>query len=112
MPRSSPLSPIRISQHGASCKAPRIYYARNLRFSLSLSPSLSLSLSPSQHGKVRCETAVGTPDYISPEVLKSQGGEGYYGAECDWWSVGVVMYEMLIGDLPFFSESLLVTYSD
>ena len=36
---------------------------------------------------VRSDTAVGTPDYISPEVLKSQGGDGYYGRECDWWSV-------------------------
>lgn len=47
---------------------------------------------------VHCDTAVGTPDYISPEVLKSQGGDGYYGRECDWWSVGVFIYEMLVGE--------------
>ncbi|XP_069014195.1 rho-associated protein kinase 2-like isoform X2 [Embiotoca jacksoni] len=61
-------------------------------------------------GMVHCDTAVGTPDYISPEVLQSQGGDGYYGRECDWWSVGVFIFELFVGETPFYAESLVGTY--
>lgn len=62
-------------------------------------------------GKVKCSIAVGTPDYISPEVLNSQNNNTPYGKEVDWWSVGIFLYEFLCGDTPFYSKSLIGTYN-
>ena len=43
---------------------------------------------------------VGTPNYIAPEILLKKG----YTQTCDWWSVGVIFYEMIIGRPPFNAD--------
>ena len=43
---------------------------------------------------------MGTPDYIAPEVFQQKG----YTKVVDWWSVGVIFFEMIVGYPPFFSE--------
>ena len=46
-------------------------------------------------------TKVGSPFYIAPEILNSSG----YGFECDAWSIGVILYILVSGYLPFSGKT-------
>ncbi|PWA77243.1 AGC-kinase, Death-associated protein kinase 1 [Artemisia annua] len=51
-------------------------------------------------------SVVGTPDYLAPEILLGMG----HGATADWWSVGVILFELLVGIPPFNAESPQATF--
>ncbi|KAF2807933.1 kinase-like protein [Mytilinidion resinicola] len=51
------------------------------------------------------KSVVGTSQYMAPEVIR---GETYDG-RCDWWSIGIILYECLYGCTPFFSENRTAT---
>ena len=51
-------------------------------------------------------STVGTPDYIAPEIFSGSG----YSFGCDWWSVGAIMFECVVGWPPFCAEDAHDTY--
>ena len=51
---------------------------------------------------------LGTPEYISPEVLMKEG----YDKSIDFWSLGIILYEMVNGISPFFNESKINIYKN
>ncbi|KAG6035018.1 Cobalt uptake protein cot1 [Claviceps citrina] len=59
-----------------------------------------------QSRRIVAYSQVGTADYIAPEILMGQG----YSFSCDWWSLGAIMYECLVGWPPFCSEDCHGTY--
>uniref|UniRef100_A0AAV2MRD8 protein kinase C n=1 Tax=Knipowitschia caucasica TaxID=637954 RepID=A0AAV2MRD8_KNICA len=55
---------------------------------------------------VTTDTICGTPDHLAPEMLKNEP----YGRTVDWWSYGVVLYEMLVALPPFVGENRDLLY--
>ncbi|XP_060533319.1 citron Rho-interacting kinase [Cylas formicarius] len=68
-----------------------------------------------KNGLVKVGPPVGTPDYIAPEVLQCLDNKNDkcsgYGILCDFWSLGVLAYELVIGNPPFQGQSSSSVYS-
>ncbi|KAL6122531.1 myotonic dystrophy kinase like protein [Nucleospora cyclopteri] len=59
-------------------------------------------------GRTSSSVPVGTPDYVCRDLLLGEKNE--YGKEVDFWTLGVIIYEMIVGEPPFFTDSLKQTY--
>ncbi|XP_062103802.1 probable serine/threonine protein kinase IREH1 [Humulus lupulus] len=68
--------------------------------SLMVEDELELSVPEHQQERRKKRSAVGTPDYLAPEILLGTG----HGTTADWWSVGVILFELIVGIPPFNEE--------
>jgi serine/threonine kinase 38 len=64
-----------------------------------------ISAAKFQRSRKLAFSTVGTPDYIAPEVF----GRGGYDEKVDWWSLGTIFFEMVVGYPPFYSDEPKVT---
>ncbi|KAL8147710.1 hypothetical protein AgCh_005147 [Apium graveolens] len=81
------------------------YATKSNQYRIVKTPVISSKSDCLDLGNVKAYSTVGTPDYIAPEVLLKKG----YSLECDWWSLGAIMVEMLMGYPPFYSDDPMTT---
>ena len=82
---------VKLSDFGLAKISDKLYEQNNIKYS---------NDNDNANKHERNYSCVGTAYYVAPEVLTKSG----YGPEIDWWSVGVIFFEMLVGYAPFCSK--------
>ena len=57
---------------------------------------------------VRSMSFVGTHEYLAPEIIRGEG----HGSAVDWWTLGILIYEMLYGTTPFKGKNRNATFAN
>lgn len=95
-----------ITKEDSASYVPDINEIRKTDIVIDINRSKSATNSQPMHrSRDLLKSAVGTPDYTAPEVISRVG----YDQRCDWWSLGVIMYECCIGRPPFFAKDAKIT---
>ena len=77
---------------------------KNIEIKNSINDSNKSIKSAKSFQNIIAYSGVGSPDYMAPELILNENNKGY-GGEIDWWSVGAIFYEMLVGIPPFLSDT-------
>ena len=104
--RLFPLTQIKKNELQKEKLCNNIYFNDNIEKNIAIEENEKTSQNKNNKQRMAFSN-VGSPDYVAPEVINNEG----YGEEIDWWSVGAIFYEMIIGFPPFFSENAQITCS-
>ena len=91
---------IKLSDFGLAKISDKLYEKENEKYKNYIYEKKNKELDEEKKTHNKNFSCVGTAYYVAPEVLKKKG----YDKEIDWWSVGIIFYEMLVGYAPFCSK--------